>query len=56
VIEKHCGTADQGYEAEFREAIARMVPSFIQLLEDEDECVRLEVLEVIGELANHGEP
>jgi HEAT repeat protein len=32
-----------------------MIPSFIQLLEDEDEGVRLIVVEVIGELANHRE-
>jgi hypothetical protein len=55
VVEKQCATTDQEYEAEFREAIATMVPSFIQLLEDGDEGVRLKAIEVIGELANHGQ-
>ena len=32
-----------------------MIPSFIQLLEDEDEGVRLIVVGVISELANHRE-
>jgi hypothetical protein len=50
-----CATADTDYEVELREAIASVIPSFIQLFEDEDEGVRLKVVEVIGKLANYGE-
>jgi hypothetical protein len=42
-------------EVEFREAIASTIPWFIQVLEDEYWDVRLKAVEVIGELAHHGE-
>jgi hypothetical protein len=40
---------------EFREAIASTMPLLIKQLEDEDKVIRSKCLEVIGELANHGE-
>jgi hypothetical protein len=49
------GSADLGYEVEFRKAIANTIPSFIRRLEDEHWDVRLKTIEVIGELVDHGE-
>ena len=42
-------------EVGFCEAIASMIPSFTQLLDDENEDVWWRVIEVIGKLANHGQ-
>jgi hypothetical protein len=55
VVENHHSTADQEYEAELHEPIASMVPSVIQLLEHEDQSIRLTAVDVIDKLANHGE-
>jgi hypothetical protein len=54
VVENPRGISDQKYEVEFHEAIASAIPSFIQLLEDEDARVRLKVAELIRNLENHG--
>jgi HEAT repeat len=46
---------DPNDEVEFHEAIKRMIPLFIKLLEDGDWAVRFESVEVVGKLANYGE-
>jgi hypothetical protein len=53
--DKRCGTADADYEAVFHEAVADVIPSFIELLEDNSRDVRLQSMDAIGKLANHGE-
>jgi hypothetical protein len=40
---------------EFREAIANTIPSLNELLDDSDKGVREEIIELVGNLANHGE-
>jgi hypothetical protein len=49
--------ADSDYEATFRGAITGAIPSFIQILEHEEgfEDVWHKAVEVMGDLANHGE-
>jgi hypothetical protein len=54
-VRKHRGTTDRDDEAEFHEAIASKFPLLIKRLEGEDWDVRSTIVEVIGELANHGE-
>jgi hypothetical protein len=54
VVRKHCGIADPDYKVEFRGAIASMIPSLIRL-ENEDEDVRWRTVELISNLAYHGE-
>jgi HEAT repeat protein len=54
-VQSSYGTTDLDHKAEFREAIASMVPSLIKQLQDEDKDVRSKTVELIGELANHGE-
>jgi len=53
-VKKHYATIDLEYAVEFREAIAGMIPMLIKRLEDEGKDIRLEIVEVLGELANHG--
>jgi hypothetical protein len=55
-VEKDCGTANQKYEVEFHGVIASTIPSLMKRIEDEYWRIRLKVVEVIGELADHGEP
>jgi hypothetical protein len=54
---KHRGAADPDDEAEFREALTSAIPLLIKRIEnkEEDEDLRLEAIEVIGKLVNHGE-
>jgi hypothetical protein len=47
--------ADQEYEVEFSQAIRSIIPWLIKLLEDEVSFLRLKAVELIGNLANHGE-
>jgi hypothetical protein len=47
-------TANAKYEVEYREAIAITIPSLVKLLEDKETDVRRKIIELIGELANHG--
>jgi len=54
-LESTCGTTDLDYEVEFRQAVARTIPSLNKLLENEENCVRWNTIELIGNLANHGE-
>jgi hypothetical protein len=54
-VRKYHGTADPHSEVEFREAIARKVPSLNKLLGDSDKDVRGKIFELVGKLANHGE-
>jgi hypothetical protein len=49
------GTADEPYEAEFREPIASTIPLFIRWLEHKAWPVRLQGIGIIGNLANHSE-
>jgi hypothetical protein len=55
VVEKQRGTADPDYEANFFEAIARTIPFLNQLLEEGDEDTQWKTVELVGNLANHGE-
>jgi len=47
-------TVNAKYKVEFHGAIAKVIPSLIKLLEDQDDDVRWETVELIGKLANHG--
>jgi hypothetical protein len=47
--------ADAEYEAELRGAMARMIPSLIKPLEDEEANTRWAAVRLIGSLGNHGE-
>jgi hypothetical protein len=48
-------TANENCEVEFREVIATIIPSIIELLEDKDGDVRLNTVRLIAKLANRGE-
>ena len=54
VVRKYRDTTDVDCEVEFREAIAGTIPLLIKRLEDKHEDVRLEIVDLIGDLANHG--
>jgi hypothetical protein len=49
------GTADPDFEVESREVIAGMIPSLTYLLNDWDKRLRKRIVELIGNLAHHGE-
>jgi hypothetical protein len=51
----HWRAPDPDHEAEFREAITRVIPSVSELPKDKDQFVRMLAAELIGKLANHGE-
>jgi hypothetical protein len=54
-VRTHCGAVNPDYEVNFREAIARAIPSLTKRLEDDEEDVRLAIVKIIGKLADHGE-
>jgi HEAT repeat protein len=45
----------QNYEAEFREAVTTMIPSFIKRLGDKGWYLRAQSFDIIGKLASRGE-
>jgi hypothetical protein len=53
-LKTRCDTTNPGYEGEFREAISRIIPSFIELLGDGNENIRRKTAELVGKLANYG--
>jgi hypothetical protein len=55
VDERDCGTTDQEYEVEFREAIANTIPVLNKRLRDEDKDIRQKTAKLVDKLATHGE-
>jgi HEAT repeat protein len=54
-VREYYVAADPDCEAEFREVIARTIPSPNELLDDSYSDVRAKIIELFGKLANHGE-
>jgi len=48
----YCGGINANYKVDFREAVARMIPSLTELLEHWDQRIRWRTVEIIGILAD----
>ena len=55
VVRRYFHPANANCEAEFRDAIARMIPSPIKLLEEVEEDIRSEIVRLISRLEKYSE-